>query len=285
MPVNHTFGVKLRSRFARAGAWLLIGAVTAAAAACVPPRTAGTVARPAASPTQALATGSSGRSVSPAERRPATSSSEAPAPVPTSTPRPVEDRAGELMWSLFNLNTGDFFDALNPAAVGAGGNLGYRGLIVPVIEVSRFAYTNDAVAAVQTALQTLTGERYAGDDFNSWYAWLGRQRDLTVIPGYDEWKGEIYAPLDSRFKKFFYSGVSARVPLYGAVWGGVRVDGIPPLNDPKFISADEAGYLLADDVVLGVEINGDVRAYPHRILAWHELSNDVVGGRPVTLVY
>ncbi|MBI4305784.1 MAG: DUF3179 domain-containing protein [Chloroflexi bacterium] len=260
IPVNHTFGVKLGLVCSRSFRGFLAMALIGLSTSCV-------------------------RGSAQATIEPSSTSVASPTVFPTATPRPVETRAQELMWSLFNLNTGDFFDALNPVAVAAAGDLGHDGLIAPIIEVSRFAFTDDAVSAVGTALNKLTGETYKGDDFNGWYAWLGRHRDLPVLPGYDEWKGDVYARLDPRFKKFFYPGVSARVPLWGAVWGGVRVDGIPPLNDPGFIPAADASYLRDDDVVLGVAINGDIRSYPHRILAWHELSNDVVGGRPVTLVY
>jgi hypothetical protein len=51
------------------------------------------------------------------------------------------------------------------------------------------------------------------------------------------------------------------------------------------ISASEATYLDDDDVVFGIEVNGDVRAYPKRILAWHEMFVDTVGGIPVAGVY
>lgn len=51
------------------------------------------------------------------------------------------------------------------------------------------------------------------------------------------------------------------------------------------ISAQEADYLSDDDVVFGIAVNGDVRAYPKRILAWHELFTDTVGNVPVAGVY
>lgn len=53
-------------------------------------------------------------------------------------------------------------------------------------------------------------------------------------------------------------------------------DGIPPLRGPDMITASEADYLSDDDVVFGIEVNGDVRAYPKRILAWHEMFVDTV---------
>jgi hypothetical protein len=65
----------------------------------------------------------------------------------------------------------------------------------------------------------------------------------------------------------------------------VRKDGIPALVDPKLVAAGEAGYLTDDELVFGVEIGGDARAYPLRILDWHEMLNDTVGGVPVALAY
>src|SRR5215813_15612850 len=68
-------------------------------------------------------------------------------------------------------------------------------------------------------------------------------------------------------------------------WGGVLVDGIPALDNPRMTTASAASYLNPDDPVFGVEINGDDRAYPLRIVNWHEMVNDVVGGVPVSLAY
>ena len=51
------------------------------------------------------------------------------------------------------------------------------------------------------------------------------------------------------------------------------------------ITADKASYLEDDNVVFGVEINGDARAYPNRILAWHEMFVDKIGGVHYAGVY
>jgi hypothetical protein len=76
------------------------------------------------------------------------------------------------------------------------------------------------------------------------------------------------------------------VPLDQIVSGGPPPDGIPSIDDPKFISIQEADKSLEDsDLVLGLNINGDVRAYPLQILVWHEIVNDNVGGVPVAVTY
>lgn len=76
------------------------------------------------------------------------------------------------------------------------------------------------------------------------------------------------------------------VPVDQIVSGGPPPDGIPSIDDPKFISVQEAGKFLEDsDFVLGLNINGDIRAYPLQILVWHEIVNDNVGGIPVAVTY
>ena len=76
------------------------------------------------------------------------------------------------------------------------------------------------------------------------------------------------------------------VPLDQIVSGGPPPDGIPSIDNPKFISVKEADGLLEDsEFVLGLNINGDVKAYPLQILVWHEIVNDKVGGAPVAVTY
>ena len=57
-------------------------------------------------------------------------------------------------------------------------------------------------------------------------------------------------------------------------------DGIMPIYDPQFVSAEASGY-DPQELVMGVEINGDARAYPVGLLRQREMVNDVVGGTPI----
>jgi hypothetical protein len=76
------------------------------------------------------------------------------------------------------------------------------------------------------------------------------------------------------------------VPLDQIVGGGPPRDGIPSIDNPKFVSVQEADEFLGDaDQVVGLNINGDIRAYPLQILVWHEIVNDNVGGVPVAVTY
>ena len=63
-------------------------------------------------------------------------------------------------------------------------------------------------------------------------------------------------------------------------------DAIPAILDPEFISAEEASEQLEDhNLVLGLSINGDHRAYSIPTLSSHEIVNDVVGGEPVAVTW
>ncbi|WP_306371429.1 DUF3179 domain-containing protein [Nocardiopsis sp. CC223A] len=69
------------------------------------------------------------------------------------------------------------------------------------------------------------------------------------------------------------------------VSGGPPPDGIPALDDPAFEDASGIDWLEDAEPVLGVSVEGEDRAYPVRILIWHEIVNDTVGGRPVAVTY
>ena len=105
------------------------------------------------------------------------------------------------------------------------------------------------------------------------------------LVSYAGWKGQIYSIIDPGLGGFLYDGVKSDIRIEEIVWGGVAKDGIPDLIDPPVISASEAEYLLPDDRVFGVSINGEHRAYPLRILNPHEMANDIVGGVPFALAY
>ena len=63
-------------------------------------------------------------------------------------------------------------------------------------------------------------------------------------------------------------------------------DTIPAILSPTLAPVSEASpWMESDELVLGIEIDGDARAYPIRILSRHEVVNDVVGGKPVAVTW
>jgi hypothetical protein len=67
--------------------------------------------------------------------------------------------------------------------------------------------------------------------------------------------------------------------------GGPPPDGIPPIDDPKFLAPGDATFLTDREPVLTVEIGGEAKAYPLQIMTWHEIVNDEIGGVPVSVTY
>lgn len=80
-------------------------------------------------------------------------------------------------------------------------------------------------------------------------------------------------------------GVKHLVPLDQIRGGGPPKDGIPSIDDPKFAITAESQFMSDDDVIVGLNLNGESRAYPLSILVWHEIVNDKLGKTPVAITY
>ena len=132
-------------------------------------------------------------------------------------------------------------------------------------------------------LEQQTGQSF-GADLQAWQRWIWEQ-PYEPHPDYGFFKGLWYRQIDPRFADFFPRGVASHIRLDEIEWGGVAVNGIPPLEYPPRLDAGEADYLEDDHVVFGIALNGEARAYPKRILAWHEMALDRVGGVELTIVY
>ncbi|MBW1295076.1 DUF3179 domain-containing protein [Aquimarina litoralis] len=122
-------------------------------------------------------------------------------------------------------------------------------------------------------------------DFHSWFEYIWN-KEPAYNASYYKFKAILHHSIDQRFYRYFLNrDHQSTIRLDEVRWGGVVQDGIPPLRDPKMISAQQATYLKDDHIIFGITVNGDIRAYPKRILAWHEMFTDTVGGIPVAGVY
>ncbi|HUS98466.1 MAG TPA: DUF3179 domain-containing protein, partial [Hyphomicrobiaceae bacterium] len=102
---------------------------------------------------------------------------------------------------------------------------------------------------------------------------------MTASANPERWKVEGWAKTD--FTK-------SAIPFGEILSGGPPKDGIPAIDKPVFealakLTAKQTPKTTAP--VISLEINGDARAYPLRVLTWHEIANDTVGGIPVTVTY
>lgn len=137
-------------------------------------------------------------------------------------------------------------------------------------------------ASVQV-LQKLS-DKQIGAEYAAWLEWYGGT-DLEAPPGYLGWKGILYSRLDPRYGLIFRDEVQSRVRPVEMIWRGIGYDDVLPLNAPKLLDARRGAYLDRDAPVFGVTVNGEHRAYPLRIIEWHEVINDTVGGRSTGITY
>lgn len=142
----------------------------------------------------------------------------------------------------------------------------------------------EAFGELQAAFGAVSGlpppER-RGELFVHYGTWV---YDAAIDPGdeYVPWKAELYSLIDDEFGELIRH-IGDPVLAGRLQWGGVTVGGIPELDHPRTISVAEADYMTPDELTFGAVINGEARAYPHRILDFHELANDTLGGEPVAL--
>lgn len=186
---------------------------------------------------------------------------------------------------VFGALTPDGTEAERASAIRAIAHAGDRRFIAPLVDLMRFPRSSNESPLVIDTLRELAGAGAPGANWPDWVEYVGRRPELKPPPGYADWKGVLHSTIDARYLQFLRDDAPARVRVEEVQWGGVPVDGIPALVNPKTMAAGAARWLDDRDAVFGVSLNGEARAYPLRILDWHEMANDVVGGVPVALAY
>lgn len=137
---------------------------------------------------------------------------------------------------------------------------------------------------VLTCLEALAGEK-PGPAYRTWVEWIGGHPEIRPKEGYRAWKAQLFSRIDPAFATFLDPAQAMLIRPEEIVWGGVKKDGIPALTNPRTVTASEAAFLSDQELVFGVGFRGFFRAYPQRILDWHEMANDRVGDQPFALSY
>ncbi|NOR88073.1 MAG: DUF3179 domain-containing protein [Bacteroidales bacterium] len=158
-----------------------------------------------------------------------------------------------------------------------------KSYIAPLLDILRLSKDDWQQQEIRALLDEYE-PAFKADYFNG-IQWLWKH---TPFYGnyYADFKAYIYNALDPSFYKYFYGRENqTKIRLDEIVWGGVSKDGIPTLKSPTMMAATQATYLSGTDVVFGLVINGEARAYPKRILAWHEFLTDDIGEQSIAIVY
>ena len=163
-----------------------------------------------------------------------------------------------------------------------------------ISDMMRFAASTQLNEALTNAASELLGKQFRFE--NSWgnvtdhlLAW-----DIPAPPDYLKTKRAIFTGIVPGWEKIFVEGdIDWRI----VSWGGVLIDDrpydttddrcncIPAADNPEVSSAEDARWLKDDDIVFGVEVNGEYRAYPRRIMEVREMVNDTLGGRDLGIPY
>lgn len=118
--------------------------------------------------------------------------------------------------------------------------------------------------------------------------------DIPAPPDYLKAKRAIFTSMVPGWEKIFVEG---NIDWRFVSWGGVLIDArkynatdeecncIPAADNPQVSSAENAAWLKDDAIVFGVEVNGEYRAYPRRIMEVREMVNDTLGGRHLGIPY
>ena len=165
-----------------------------------------------------------------------------------------------------------------------------------VYDLLRFA-TRDSLPIVVDAFEELSGAELPDEPFTAMgdrvLAW-----DLPAPPDYRLLKRDLFLLIEPRWAPFFEDEDSA-IDWRLVGWGGVFIDDrpdatagqvcprgcIPALDQPAVTDAKGGSWYPDDDLVFGIVIGRQARAYPKNIMEVHEMVNDTLGGRRLAIPY
>lgn len=220
-------------------------------------------------------------------RRQAITNLAASAFVPGAALAQVEDEAAaeiRALWSVMSGRSQEFQVGLG-YFLERGTQQSVPGLILAM------RHSEHPTELLNAALVQLSGvdPNEAPTDWFGWMLWQQRHPDVIPNTAFAPFKRAVLMRIDPAFEAFlqpqFLDRDAMRIRLEEVTWGGVAMDGLVPLDAPNMVAAGDAIGLRAEDLVFGAQINGQARAYPLRILGWHEMMNDVIDGLPVALAY
>ncbi|KEJ87858.1 DUF3179 domain-containing (seleno)protein [Sulfitobacter donghicola] len=167
-------------------------------------------------------------------------------------------------------------------------------LVWAITDMLRFAWRPEFRAALADAAEGILDMSFKSgtqraDIINRLMAW-----DMPAYPGYLGHKRSVFTNYILGWENIFVEG---DIAWHLVDWGGVNIDArpfdatdevcdcIPAADNPQVSSAAEADWLKDSDIVFGVVINGEARAYPRRIMEVREMVNDTLGGRDIGIPY
>ena len=242
----------------------------------------------------------------------ASPTTSAPTPPPTTAPRALLDSEGRpipaspgapdgpldpAVVADLDLALGTPTERIDLEAVARLGASGDTRVAWLLADLLRFFQVGSVTDAAVAAFEELTGtevtDRFAwGQVTDRLIAW-----DLPGPPGYVGWKRGLFEAIEPKWSPFF-DDEDAAIDWRWLSWGGVYIDDrpldrtgetclgcIPALNDPAVTDAAGGDWYPDDEIVFGVVVGSEARAYPRNIMEVHEMVNDTLGGRRIGMPY
>ncbi|MEM8848597.1 MAG: DUF3179 domain-containing protein [Pseudomonadota bacterium] len=167
-------------------------------------------------------------------------------------------------------------------------------LVWLISDLMRFSSSRQLTDTLNEAASTLLqkdlpNQNQWGNVTDHLIAW-----DIPAPPDYLQAKGAMFSAIVPQWERIFVDG---DVDWRHVSWGGVFIDDrpydttddpcncIPAADNPEVSTAAEATWLDDDDIVFGIQVNGETRAYPRRIMEVREMVNDTLGGRDLGIPY
>ena len=176
-------------------------------------------------------------------------------------------------------------DALGPALeeVVARGDHRFVGVLIEALRASQIGLLDGRhYNAKVVALERLSGQRFGAD----WFAWVRwyQGTSLAPPPGFEDFKGRLLGRAAPDLATFFAEGAPRLVRSEEILWSGAPPERSDFASGPGHEAAESAS-LHPGELVVGVVLGGEARAYPLRWLDWHEVANDRLGGRAIAVAW
>ncbi len=184
-------------------------------------------------------------------------------------------------------------------AIGASGDARSAWLLADLV---RFLGFGEPREAALDAFQEVTGASFDDDPVAARSPWQSMSDhliawDLPALDGYRDWKAQLYLLVEPKWRPLF-EDEDAAIDWRPLTWGGVLMDDrplgtatpcplgcIPALDDPAVTDAAGGDWYPDREIVFGVVVDGEARAYPKNIMEVHEMVNDTLGGRRLGIPY
>ena len=119
----------------------------------------------------------------------------------------------------------------------------------------------------------------------NWEKWANSELALEIPDNYLKIKSDIFSKLDKNYSLIFQNQYNQKIDLSKINWIGSTTNAIPALNNPKLISKNEEAYLNNDDIILGLNLEGNETAFPLKIIKWHGVINQKINNQTYSIIF